>query len=440
MARRRWLTPNVIEEADTVCRPLSIDRTLLPYVTGALLPLTQPWEWELSGTMTEQEASELFTVMLEGLQGPCDTPSICTVPADPDFGIDIDIKIIRRASTGATQELIDGVWSPPTGDYEVPPVPAREELTADERRCLAAANAANVLDDLYEEVTDEIAGGLTVAEVMSAIYGYAIGILGLFAGTTAVAYASLGRTFLDTFIDTVDILGGDVWTTPFTDELACLLYDHSTDTAGVVTFNWATLRAAITEKFQDAVGAIEPNTALLWGQVGYLFDILAEGGINHAGATTAITVYECDCIDGCGLRDFEGGFPYTIIDGTVVDGVGEDGGKVLAANNGGTFYRLDVEIPIDCDLTEMQWRIKFNSSRGDNMLSWYVQTWYNNGASSVTTGTGDLDSGPKNTWNTRILTPFNVAGATKQRIQIAVSGTTNTYIYLDRVAFVGTEP
>jgi hypothetical protein len=303
---RRWLTPDEIAEADMICRPLNIDRVLLPFATGALAELTNPHAWEETGTMTPQRASEYFAEALFELTGECSAGgAICEVPVDPDFELDITIKIIRRGAGGHTEELVDGVWTMPAGDYEVPPVPARVEV---DRLCLAAANAANVLAVMYEEITDRIAIELSVANVIGAIYDVAISLLGLFAGNSAVAYASLGKTFLDAFIQTADTLGSDVWTPDFTTELTCFMYEEATDTAGVITFDWVALRDGITTKFLRAAASFDTDRALLWSQVGYLFDILAAGGINHAGATTAITEYDClSCGDWCYEFDFANG-------------------------------------------------------------------------------------------------------------------------------------
>ena len=73
--------------------------------------------------------------------------------------------MLRLNANGQIEQLSNGAWVEPDGDYEIPPTPARTEPTAAERKCLAAANAANVLQQTYEQITDEIAEGLTVAEL-----------------------------------------------------------------------------------------------------------------------------------------------------------------------------------------------------------------------------------------------------------------------------------
>ena len=291
--RRGFLTPDTFEGAAEICRPLSVPLPLLHYVGGALSELTIAANWESFGTMTPQEAAEAFTEILASWQGDCGESGTCEFPADPEFDIDIIIKIIRRGAGGHTEELVDGVWQEPTGDYEVPDVPARTEPLEVDRICLAAANAANVLAQLYEEVTDAIAVELAMASVIGAIYDFAISVIGAWAGPTAVAYASWGKTAFDAFIQSADALGSDVWTNAFTDELICFLYNEASDAAGVVSFDWPTLRSGITAKFAEAAAGLDTDKALLWGQVGYLFEILSAGGIDHAGTTTAIEAYDC---------------------------------------------------------------------------------------------------------------------------------------------------
>ena len=309
MARRLYLTPNSIEGGtDDQCRLFRLPLELVPYLTGAIAPLTEPWRWEQFGTMTVEEAAERWAAILQSVEETCggDEPVICDIPADPDLGVEFRIRIIRRGAGGHTEELVDGEWVTPTGDYEVPPLPAREEATEVDRLCLAAANASNVLATMYEEITDAIAIELSAASVFGAIYDYAIAVLGLFAGATAAAYASLGKTFFDIFVETADTLGSDVWNADFTEELTCFMLAYAQDDGfGHITFEWPVMRSAITEEFIKAGSEFDIDRGLLWGQVGYLFDILAADGIDAAGATTAIDEYECDnCGDWCYTFDF----------------------------------------------------------------------------------------------------------------------------------------
>lgn len=65
----RWLTPDA-EPTAIACRFLRIplDPTWLGPVTGALLALTYPWQWELHGVTTPEEAAARFSQMLNEFQ------------------------------------------------------------------------------------------------------------------------------------------------------------------------------------------------------------------------------------------------------------------------------------------------------------------------------------------------------------------------------------
>lgn len=310
MVRKLFLTPpDTPEETQGRCITVPASREWLQSLNEALLLLTGYWNWEqVNDTdLTPSQAADAWSTIYDAYFGSdCSGTPFCEVPADPDLGVDILIKIIRRSTTGHTEELVGGEWVEPTGDYEVPPIAARSEATATERKCLAAANAAEVMAQIYEEATDAYSISATQAAVFTAIYDFIIIAVGAFAGPTAAAYASYGKTFFDVFYDVVTTLSADVWTSGFTDEVRCLLYEHATDTSAVVTFDWAAIRGDISDKFLRAGAALDTNKALLWGQVGYLLDILAAGGLDTAGTQTIVDDADCDdCGTWCYTMDFE---------------------------------------------------------------------------------------------------------------------------------------
>ena len=155
-----WLTPDEIPE-DDACRPLFIPNSSdwLAIVSGAILPLTRTWNWEQFGTLTpEQCADRMLLLMEQYYSGECND---CELPGGG--------RVIRINFEGNFEELVHGAWVEPQGDYAVPPVTAREEPTPEERRCLAAANAENVLSQLYEQVTDLFVADVSAAEALLAL-------------------------------------------------------------------------------------------------------------------------------------------------------------------------------------------------------------------------------------------------------------------------------
>lgn len=387
-SRKGWLTPDsgaTEYECRPVFIPLDTDLSYMAAVNGALNDLTKAENWEQFGSVTPEEAAEVMLEMYTRYteEECCEAPPDCGPCeidiGDPELGIDGPIRIIRRnPGTGHTEQLDDGVWTTPTDEYEVPPIPTRTGGTLEDRLCLASANAANVMADLYEEVTDQIAIDTAPAAVFSVIYGAAIAILGAFAGPTAAAYASLGRTAFDTFVDTAEILGSDVWDADFTDEFVCLLLTYAQDDgAGVITFEFPQLREAVTTNFGEAVVGLDADRALLWSQVGYLLDILAAGGVDTAGATTAITTYDCgDCFNWCYYETF--GNPlvkWTRLGGTYTTGVGIVGVN-LGANSKSAAW-MELVFPADTYVTQFMVQYDKTSSSGANNVSNF--RWYKDG-------------------------------------------------------------
>lgn len=428
-----WLTPDNIEEADTLCRPLSIDRSLAAYVTGALLPLTQPWNWEQHGTMTAQEASELFTVMLENWVTECNEGCICEVPLDEDFGIELNIRIIRRSATGHTQELVDGEWVTPTGDYEVPPIPEREEALEVDRLCLAAANAAFVLESVYEEVTDAIAIELSAASVFGAIFDAAIALVGVWAGPTAAGHAAFAKTAFDAFVQTADALGSDVWNAAFTDELTCFLHEFAQSDGNVVTFEFPQMRAAVFDEFLNAGGELDTDRALLWGQVGYLMDLLAAGGIDTAGSTTAVTEYDCiPCDDFCyfyNLGTNNGGFqhiaPFTL--GTWTPG----GGWLGSFLNSASQRNVYIEKLFDNTYVR-EFTFGYDKAAGSGANNATQIAWYRDGAliGQDTTNAVGID----------MFRTFTVDDVIDRIIFSGNTGTTAAVLGVESLTVIGVEP
>jgi hypothetical protein len=100
----------------------------------------------------------------------------------------------------------------------------------------------------------------------------------------------------------------------------------------VITFDFEAINDALLEMQGAAIFAFDENRALLASQVAYLLSVVAAGGLDHAGTTTAITSYDCTpCDDWCYRWDFpassggwinHGGTPVT----TYVAGQGWLGG------------------------------------------------------------------------------------------------------------------
>lgn len=282
-----WLTPDEIPEG-TACRPLFIPDSTdwLAIVSGAIDTLTKNYNWEQFGTLTPEQCAERMNDMLNLYY-----EEMCNDCLLPDGG-----RVIRINFDGFFEELINGAWVAPEGDYALPPVPERTGGTPSELRCLAAANAENVLKILYEEVTDIWNLGVSAGEGLT-LFAAAIGVTIVAAvGLLAGAVMTLALIAFGEFFAFLDFIGEDVWTSGFSEMLRCMLYQCASDDGeGVITFDVN----CVWQKLQDNT-EFDPTSAeiRLLGQVGYLLSILGADGLNLAGATTAIT--EADCTD-CGV-------------------------------------------------------------------------------------------------------------------------------------------
>jgi len=324
--RRAWLTPDSPAPETTRCRTISIpdDLLLIGAVTGALLPLTQAENWEEFGSMSSQEAADIMSASFEDFvasdcEGTCPPPNVAGV------------RIIRISpTTGKYEELADDseTWQEPTGDYAVPAIGERSEPTEDERKCAAAANAVNVMHELYNETLalwDDAVAPLAAFEAFGELAGeLANSVLSLLLG----AFAPFVGTGWGLFYGTMEILTLDTWTEQFERDFTCLLKDNTSYTSGVVTFDY---NAIMTGLFSAEILA---NTEiLLLGQVSYLLGIIGADGLNLSGETTAV---EGDC-SNCDEWCYE--FNYASTNGglanvTVYD---ENGGVFCGAGGGGVY-------------------------------------------------------------------------------------------------------
>lgn len=281
-----YLTPDEIPEEDA-CRPLFIpdDTAWLAIVSGALTELTKPWNWQQDGAVTVEEAVERMQALID--QYYADECGDCDLP---DGG-----KIIQIGADGRFYEACGDDWCEPTGDYEIPPPAAREEPTEDERRCLAAANAENVLSQLYEESVDMFNEHLSTAEALLAL-GIAIGtFIAPPVGLAARSFLAIIGIIFGEFFAFLDFISEDVWDADFSKKLKCVLYECSADDAGVVTFDYGCLFEQL-QGYPEAWDFSYTQIRLI-GQVLFLLNVISIDGLNLAGATTAIEEANCDDCD-----------------------------------------------------------------------------------------------------------------------------------------------
>jgi len=312
-----YLTPDEIPEDDD-CRPLSIPASSdwLAIVSGALTELTKTWNWEQRGAVTVDEAVARMQQMIDDYYLGC---TACTLPGGG--------SAIRIREDGHLEELLpDGTWGDPTGDYVIPPPAAREGGTPQDQKCLAAANATNVLQQLYESIADSFAEDLDEAEAITDMIALLIVLVGFEFAPIAFALATFLIAIFRIAYRAVAFITADLWDETFSMQLECILFNCATNTAGVVTFDWECVNDALYEQLNDF--SLTGDQLRLYGQIQIILQII--GGIdalNLAGATTAITEANCDDCDDvwCKYFDFtveDGGFEVQSGRGVWTSGVG----------------------------------------------------------------------------------------------------------------------
>jgi len=327
-----------------VCRTLNIPNSKfwLGIFNSALLDTVSQWEYEQvhpTDLTIEETIAVCQAIIDEFWSSELGCPFPCVQPDGLPF--------MRLGASGNFEQLVNGEWVSPEGDYALPPTPARTEPTASERRCLAAANATNVLKILYEVVSDEVSADADEAEVTLALLVAIAALLGLPFGAVSTGIIGLIYIALKLFIEMAQYLTADLWDDDFTKELQCVLYACATDTAGVVTFDYNCVHeslAASVDLFDlDALTQLR-----LFGQVAFMLNVIGGDGLNAAGATTAITEAGCDC----GVCAFPSGhylgsvYQFENLVVSPSGSVGSGGGRIYREYGNVTPVTIRVQLPV----------------------------------------------------------------------------------------------
>jgi len=281
-----YLTPLALPEGDD-CRPLSIpaDTDWLALFGGALTELTKTYNWQFSGGLTVDETVAKMTEIIDAWY-----QETCTACQLPGGG-----RIIRINADGHIEQLGDGgEWEAATDEYYIPPPDAREGGTPQDQMCLAAANAVNVLEQLYESLTDSFGESLNEAAAYLAMADAFAGLVGFAIAPITAGVAAFALAVAHGLYTALSYITQDYWDEDVSEQFRCFLYDCASNDDGVVTFDWDCL----TNKLHSLANnfSLTENQILLYGQLSYLLWMI--GGIdalNLAGATTAITEVDCEC-------------------------------------------------------------------------------------------------------------------------------------------------
>jgi len=372
-----YLTPDSIPEDDN-CRPLSIPASSdwLAIVSGALTELIKTYNWEQRGSVTVEEAVARMQTMIDDYYAGC---VACTLPGGG--------SAIRVRADGHIEELLpDGTWGEPTGDYVLPPVEAREGGTEDDQICLAARNAANVLQLLYENISDSYADGLDDAEALTAFIEFVIVTIGVAFAPIAFAIAMFLLPIFAIAYIIVEEITADLWDESVTQAITCILIDCASNDAGVVTFDWDCFQRGLINEINDF--ALLPDQLRLFAQIQIMLQII--GGVdalNLAGNTTAITDDDCSfcpetwCYTWDFLHSSHSGDGFQVAPGFTGYGEWVDSNGWYGApspdSTPGLVLALE-GIAEDTEITSVHIDGKTVGGSG-----WFVQTYFRNDGSTV---------------------------------------------------------
>jgi len=288
---REFLTPPSLPE-DNSCRSLQIpnDKLWLGIFNSALLDTTYAYNYtQVNPTdLTPEETAAICQqIVWDYFDSICGDD--CANPELPEGG-----GIFRIGLAGHIEQLQDGAWVEPNGDYTLPPPDARTEPTESERICLAATNAANVLQIMYEQSLDDWNNDI---EPYAAVVSQT-GALGV-AALAAAGLVSAGLAFVvfgvfQVFYQIMQFITEDSWDEEFTELLICALIETASDDAGVVTFDYDNFY----NRLANAIDITEdPLYLRVFGQVWYMLQWIGEQNLNIAGGTTAIETADCSFCD-----------------------------------------------------------------------------------------------------------------------------------------------
>jgi len=280
------------------CRTATIpaDAAWYGIFMGLLETLTHEENWQqFEGGISREDAACYWQEIIDSLY----------LSAETDDCMDCCPIFRRNPATGITQGSYDGglTWEDvPDGPYiggDGPPIaappPALGKGSDDADRCFAAWNAADVIAQFYQQTAGEAAAGLynTILSVNMFLYQLNQSLLKIIYPDEAALAQALG--FFN--FDWPTYASAPTLDSTAMDELRCLLYENSSVSGGIVSFDQPTILSLVV-----GVLGTNPGTA-----VALLIGYMDVAGLNAAGGVQANSTADCDT---CGT--FTHTFDFTI--------------------------------------------------------------------------------------------------------------------------------
>lgn len=443
-----YLTPNGIPEDDD-CRPLSIPASSewLALFGGALTELTKSYNWQQFGALTvEETVAKMQSIIDNWYTVPC---AACTTPGG--------YRVLRINNSGQLEQLDEsGNWQPATDEYQIPLPAAREGGSSSDQICLAASNAVNVLEQLYENLSDSLNGELDEAEAISAFILALIALVGFEFAPITWAIAAFMTVVFSVLYSALEYIIADLWDESVSDQIICFLVQCASNESGVVTFDWT----CFNQKLESLANgfSLTAEQLRLYVQIGYmLYFIGGVDGLNLAGGTTEITSADCDnCGGWCYIAYFtetDGGFVADDCGGVTGEWIALSGWNASDVVNCGGVDRtllqisLTFESSIVIDTIDIHYDYFKATSSGDTEGVGIYANAYANSLYSVTQAAADegldlpvnLSSGFPAEFtgiDVYIQPAFNAQGGTGRMVAMQLTGSQEKPTFLEAQGWV----
>lgn len=314
MRRRLFLTPpNLPLTRQQRCINIPVSKEWLGIFNAALLALTQEWNYEQtfdSELTPAQCAAICYQIYEDYLKNECGEDTIVDVRQSPEnscileksydgiewipfadlslcapqYRINPATRGLETSLDGETWESVpEAPWVESASPYV--PEPNIQPGTTQVKRCLAAANAVEVIDAFYRETFGAVAAGLNnnMLTLNNALADINYGLLSLLYAPEQGLLETLGFFEFDfgTYMAAPGLEPEDKTA------LMCLLYQNATVDADIVRFD----HGAIQDNVVTDVG-VNPGTA-----IALLLGYMAPEGLDRAGGVQVVTEMDCsDCI------------------------------------------------------------------------------------------------------------------------------------------------
>lgn len=181
-------------------------------------------------------------------------------------------------------DVPDGPWvDQPPQDYFTGLQPSGPQLTQTNNQCVAAANAGNVLYQLFLDIGNNLIGQIPDNPLTTGVAAFGGDTaLGLLFGAAVVPFVDFAIALFfagyQALFEVTDFSGAD------RRKLICLINAHMSGSAGAWVLDWSAIRAGL------ATSGISSDVQNLLRQE---LDLIGYDGLQIAAKTTAIATYSC---------------------------------------------------------------------------------------------------------------------------------------------------